>query len=1485
MRYFFRWSRRTGRKYSPKQGHTRPTRLSIESLEARTLVTADILTGVPLAMYSTADSGSSGQSASPLAAVSTQTASPAAAATQPVAQLILTITDANDQPITTPLKVGQQFWVDISVQDLRTGLSDAGVDQVAANITWDPSLASSNGAVVATSNYSFGTHGDVSTPGTITNIGGLEQPNLTGTGPTFAALGNGVQLVARAPMIATGGGTIQFDTSTPMAESLLVVDAAGTENDGSSISGALNNDEVQQGSTSATIIAEPVASIAGSSTTAGASASSVSFTVSLSAAEANPVTLNYQTQNAAGDNAVAGTDYTATSNGQVVIPANTTTATIQVPVAANTTFQASKTFHVALTSLNTTSTTGTATISPTNGSAQGTINYTPPTVSVQNASVSETTSAQTQMTFQVNLSAASDLDTTVNYQTVSQAGDTAVGGSDITTAGVDYKSLNAQLVIPAGQTSGTVTVPIAAETPGADKTFHLVLSSPSNATLGTPSTAVGTIQNFVGAPTVSVADTSASNGAAGATMNFAVTLSAPSTSAIVLDYQTVSQTGDTAVAGTDYTGVTNGQITIPANTTTINIPIQTIGTSTFEPTKTFHLQVSVDASSPGRAVAPATPAQGTINSANAQPTVSIADSSVSESTSTATTMNFTVTLSAASGQDTTVQYNTATLSGDTATGGASTATQGVDYQNVPSGTLVIPAGQLTGTVSIPIGAEVAGPSKTFHVVLSSATGGGQLGTAVQAQGTISNTLAQPAATLQPTATLAEPASGSQNMNFTVTLSAPSSVPVSFNYATRAVSAVAGTDYGTSGQASEVTGTVTFAPFQTTATISIPILANVAFNANSTFDLTLSTLAAGASNGTIAAGASVGTIAFNPAIVTVQNGSVTETTSTATTMQFTVNLSTAANQAVVVNYQTVSQAGDNAVANVDYTPVTAGTLTIPVGQTSGTFTIPILALGHGANKTFHVQLLNSTIGATLGTASSALGTIVNNVPAPTVSIGATQTIANTATGATLTLPITFSGDSDQPIILDYTTQVAAGDTAVAGQDFGTAGGGQVSGQITIPANMTSVTSSITIPIIGSSIFEPGKTFHVNISVDSGSTGQATITNASTAVTVTSAVAAPTVAIQAASVTETTTTATTMNFPVSLVTSGNTTTTSGQDVTITYQTQTQTGDSALGGSNIGTQGVDYQSVVSGTLVIPAGQSTGTISIPIAAEVAGSNKTFHVVITGVSGGAQSVTATTQPSAQGTIVNSVPKPSASIQATASQAAPASGATATMTFNVTLSAPSSDPVTLNYSTSDLTAKAGTDYSSVTAGTISFAPFQTTATATVGLLADSTSSVSTSFAVDVVAIATNGVNTATIAVGHAVGTITPAGGTFSGFAYVDTNNDGIMQGNERGLGGVNVTLTGTTTSGQSQTMTTTTGPDGSYSFTNVLAGNYSVSETAPAQYQIGQATGAAGVTATSGTQFSFTMVAGAGISGNDFGDRGLQPQFVNRGLFLSSIIQ
>jgi hypothetical protein len=42
--------------------------------------------------------------------------------------------------------------------------------------------------------------------------------------------------------------------------------------------------------------------------------------------------------------------------------------------------------------------------------------------------------------------------------------------------------------------------------------------------------------------------------------------------------------------------------------------------------------------------------------------------------------------------------------------------------------------------------------------------------------------------------------------------------------------------------------------------------------------------------------------------------------------------------------------------------------------------------------------------------------------------------------------------------------------------------------------------------------------------------------------------------------------------------------------------------------------------------------------------------------------------------------------------------------------------------------------------------------------------------------------------------------------------------------GITITLTGTTSAGQSVTYTTTTGTDGSYSFSNLAPGTYAVSE-------------------------------------------------------------
>ncbi len=65
----------------------------------------------------------------------------------------------------------------------------------------------------------------------------------------------------------------------------------------------------------------------------------------------------------------------------------------------------------------------------------------------------------------------------------------------------------------------------------------------------------------------------------------------------------------------------------------------------------------------------------------------------------------------------------------------------------------------------------------------------------------------------------------------------------------------------------------------------------------------------------------------------------------------------------------------------------------------------------------------------------------------------------------------------------------------------------------------------------------------------------------------------------------------------------------------------------------------------------------------------------------------------------------------------------------------------------------------------------------------------------------------------------------SGFVYAD---DGA--GNLSGFGGVLVTLTGTTASGQQVTLSMPTNADGSYSFGNVQAGTYTITETIPTGY-------------------------------------------------------
>jgi hypothetical protein len=77
-------------------------------------------------------------------------------------------------------------------------------------------------------------------------------------------------------------------------------------------------------------------------------------------------------------------------------------------------------------------------------------------------------------------------------------------------------------------------------------------------------------------------------------------------------------------------------------------------------------------------------------------------------------------------------------------------------------------------------------------------------------------------------------------------------------------------------------------------------------------------------------------------------------------------------------------------------------------------------------------------------------------------------------------------------------------------------------------------------------------------------------------------------------------------------------------------------------------------------------------------------------------------------------------------------------------------------------------------------------------------------------------------------------GSIGGYVYSDTNNNGLKETGETGIGCVKVTLTGTTDLGPIAPITVTTACDGSYKFSNLRPGTYTITETQPTCYLDGQ---------------------------------------------------
>jgi len=293
------------------------------------------------------------------------------------------------------------------------------------------------------------------------------------------------------------------------------------------------------------------------------------FTVALSSAGTQPITVNYTTANGT---AIAPGDYTARS-GTLTFATGVTSQTITVPVVGDTLDEANETFVVNLSGATN------ATIADSQGVGTITDNDPSPTLAINDVTVTEGNTGTANAVFTVTLSAVSGQTVTVNYAT---ANGTAVAPGD-------YTATSGTLTFAVGVTRQTITVPVVGDTlDEANETFVVNLSGATNATIA-DSQGVGTITDNDPTPSLVINNVSVTEGNTG-TQNavFTVTLSAASGQTVTVNYATAN---GTATAGSDY-AARSGSLTFNPGTTTQTIPIAINGDTTRESNETYFVNLS-----------------------------------------------------------------------------------------------------------------------------------------------------------------------------------------------------------------------------------------------------------------------------------------------------------------------------------------------------------------------------------------------------------------------------------------------------------------------------------------------------------------------------------------------------------------------------------------------------------------------------------------------------------------------------------------------------------------------------------------------------------------------------------------------------------------------------------------------------------------------------------------------------------------------------
>lgn len=641
------------------------------------------------------------------------------------------------------------------------------------------------------------------------------------------------------------------------------------------------------------------------------------------------------------------------------------------------------------------------------------------------------------------------------------------------------------------------------------------------------------------------------------------------------------------------------------------------------------------------------------------PTLSIAAASVVEGDAATSDLVFTVTLSAAASSLVSADYSSADASADQ-----------TDYTAV-SGQLDIAAGDTSGTITVEIlGDTVIEADEQFTVALSNPVNATMASSA--ATGTITND-DFPRLSIA-NAVITEGDSGAVGMSFDVTMDLPAIGDVTVDYVSSNLVATAGNDF------TAVNATLTIAEGDTAATIEVLINGDNDIELDEQFVVNLLNPS---SNVLIDDDEASGLIVNDDfPKLSIGPSIVSELDVGTRTLAMPLTLDAAALEDLEVSYAT---ADGTAIAGDDYIAA-SGSITIPAGDL--TSNIPIETVGDTIVE--NSEALQVSITGLQGAAeidvSAARGTILDNdgPPSGPQLFGFSAAVGEGDSGmADLNFLVLLDEPQPGDVSVDYAT---VDGSATAPDDYLAS-----SGTITIPAGVTE--STIVVNVIGDTDDENDEQLSLQLS---NATAGVTIVTPQLAGTIIDddvpSQVRPRLNISNSSLTEADSGTTDMIFAVSLSEVATTI------VSADFATEADTA----------TEGADY-TAVNGTVTFAIGETAAVISVPVVGDTfTEDNERFRVRLSNLIGEADFG----DTLATGTIITDEPIARVTISNTSTLEG--DSGTVDMLFRVSTFVASVDPVSFDFTTSDVTAVDGEDYVGATgSGQIAAGEFDATIPVTI----------------------------------------------------------------------------------------------------------------------------------------------------------------------------